>query len=177
MLLSAISDRQAPPPLWRASETVCRGEVGRERQSQACSRGPSPVDPLLLCLGVPSQKEPPPLSTSLSFISPTTVLILKPAKGCSSPPRLQPRDAKVLAPVSPSLRRLCGTRGSSCECPGCFGPGSVLIQLHPEAGQTPETDAVLANAIQPERSLGCGASGRLSAVTLQGHAPPSGLWA
>lgn len=88
-----LSPCQAAPPLWKASETVCRGEVGLGRKVPECC---------------PHLRPP-----HFSLTSPSPLLILKPTKRGPSLPPLQPRDAKAL--------QLTGfPRRSSCECPGCF---------------------------------------------------------
>lgn len=119
---------QAPCPLWRASETVCRGEAGGERGSHAWSKGPHLLTPHFLAwLGggggwARSQKAAPPFltnphghphlsnhprpqfKTSRRAPFPLLGILTSPAQRCQAS-----RDQKGPWCLRPS-----------CECPVCF---------------------------------------------------------
>lgn len=160
-----------PPPLGGHFETVCRGSKvgGGERGPKPGARAPRLSTPSLPCLGAPPQNAPPSTSSPHRFLHlPNHSSHFKDCGRVllSSTP-LRPRDAKFLEPMFPfqggSVVLLLMSWGLS--------PGSVPIQSHPVAGQTPELDAVLANPAQPRAE--CGASGPSEGSALLSY--PSGL--
>lgn len=154
------------PFLCRGTPQLSAGVRWEGRGTQAWSKGPSPVDPSLPCLEAPSQNAAPSLLPHHHPHLSTTAFISKPAKGLLS--------------STPSAKRCQGSGpetgtwslGSSCECPGYFGPGSVQIHLYPTAGQTSEMDAARANPTQPRAEHGLWGPQMAPLSCLS--APPSG---
>lgn len=150
-----------PPPrhpntLWRTSETVCKGEVGGRQRSQAWSKCPSPVDPLLSCLGSLSQNAPllPHHFLHLSTQCPH----VKDCKRELLSPPLQPGGAKLWSPRAPP-KRVCG---APVMPPGPWPRICAAFNA---------TAAVLAKPAQPRAQRGAAAPGGLPSAQLQGHRP------